>query len=108
METYGYIAGILPLERFQTMAYPASTLQGIGQLAMGFRKWDLAQVAFERQLAKDPNNTRVKSYLIRVYDETNNYDSAIEMLEEWVSQNPGDSGAVKRLEQFKKIKSEQN
>jgi len=107
METYGYIAGILPLERFQTLEYPVSTLQGIGQLAMGFRKYDLAKVAFERQLVKDPNNTRIKSYLIRVYEEVKDYDSAIQMLEAWVSQNPEDAGAARRLQQFRNLKSGQ-
>lgn len=108
METYGYIAGLLPLERFQMVDYPVGTLQGMGQLAMGFRKYDLAKIAFEKQLAKDPNNTRTKSLLVRVYEELNDYDSAIQMLEAWVLQNPQDEGAAKRLQQFRDLKTGQN
>lgn len=108
METYGYIAGILPLDRLAMYDYPVGALQGIGQLAMGFRKYELAKVALERLLTMDPNNNRIKGYLIRVYEELKDYDSGIQMLEAWVAENPKDVVAAQRLEQFKKLKSGQN
>jgi hypothetical protein len=107
LETYGYIAGIRPIEDLQKIDYPVNVLQGMGQLAMGFRNLKLARSAFEKLLSIDPDNTRSKGYLIRIYEEEHDYDSAINILEDWVSQNPQDSGAVRRLKEFKELRSEQ-
>ena len=107
LETYGYIAGIRPIGDLQKIEYPVNVLQGMGQIAMGFKNLQLARIAFEKILLIDPNNTRSKGFLIRIYEEEHDYDSAINILEDWVSQNPQDSGAVRRLNEFKQLRSEQ-
>lgn len=108
LETYGYMAGVKPVEELKNNDYPVNVLQGMGQLAMGFQKTALARAAFEQLLAKDPANTRAKGLLIRIYEEQKDYGPAIEILKDWVAQNPTDSGAVRRLREFEKLKSKQN
>lgn len=107
LETYGYIAGLRSVDELENQSYSAGTLQGVGQLAMGFGKMPIARAAFEQLLSIDPNNTRAKGFLIQIYEREGEYDPAIEILEDWLAQNPNDSGAAKRLEEFRKLKSEQ-
>jgi len=107
LETYGYLAGVKSIDELREAPYSPGVLQGIGQLSMGFRKLQIAKVAFERLLATDPDNTRAKGYLIRIYEDLEEYDSAISILEEWTTQNPSDSGAAKRLREFRQMKANQ-
>jgi hypothetical protein len=108
LETYGYMAGVKPVEELEKRDYPVSVLQGIGQLSLGFNKTKIARTAFEQLLAKDPMNTRAKGYLIRIYEDQKDYEPAIEILKDWVAQNPNDSGAARRLREFEKKSAEQN
>jgi hypothetical protein len=108
LETYGFIAGVTPVDELKNRDYSVNILQGMGQLSLGFNKVRIARTAFEQLLSLDPMNTRAKSFLIRIYEEQKDYGPAIEILKDWVAQNPGDSGAVRRLREFEKMSMDQN
>ncbi|GAB4371900.1 MAG: DUF2723 domain-containing protein [Calditrichia bacterium] len=102
-EAFSYYSGITPIDSLNNMNYSIQELQSIGDLLAKFKKYDAAQKAFEEVLKIEPNNVRAKGYLVDLYANQNQVEKAIEILEEWIANNPTDKGAQRRLEQYKAL-----
>ncbi len=101
IEAYEFSTGIVPEEELNSDKFSVSELEGIGRLLVNIRDYDVAEKAFESVLDKDPNNARAKGYLVDIYASQDRYDKSVQILEEWVKQNPGDKNAQRRLEQYR-------
>jgi tetratricopeptide (TPR) repeat protein len=98
---YQFYASILPVEKLIEGNYRERELEIIGELSIRLEKYEIAKVAFEEAIKKNPNNIRAKGLLVDLYAKENAYDKSIQILEDWVKMNPNDRGARTRLEEYK-------
>ncbi|MBL7074502.1 DUF2723 domain-containing protein [candidate division KSB1 bacterium] len=75
----------------------------LGALYLQFLKNDLkAEELFHRSYRANPRDGQTVGGLLRVYEYRKDYPQAVQLLQEWLVQNPGDSGAVRRLRDYQK------
>jgi len=103
LETYGYMANVLPLENLNSDNYSERELRDMGQLALGYRYFDVSKTAFEEVLEVNPDDVRTKGYLVQTYENLKDYQSAVKLLVEWIEKNPADSAAVRRLARYRQL-----
>jgi hypothetical protein len=103
LETYGYMAGVLPLDKLNSDSYSERELRDMGQLALSYRYFDVSKTAFEEVLEVNPDDVRTKGYLVQTYENLKDYQSAVTLLLEWIEKNPADSAAVRRLGRYRQL-----
>ncbi len=116
-------------------------LQAVGEISLNYKKYDLAEVAYQQVLAPlldNPQGELVQSYMrgitrnpalydqatedqrnqilqsaisqikrqiVTVYKDSKNYDTAIEVLNGWLSKDANDQYAKQQLDAFKNLKA---
>jgi len=60
-----------------------------------------AEKYFDQALALDPQNGQAVGGLLRVYDETQNWGKAVQMLEDWLKNHPQDASARSELQNYR-------
>jgi tetratricopeptide (TPR) repeat protein len=102
IDAYQIYSGIMDQDTLSTNNYEQNQLTEIGRILINLKEWEAAEKSFQAILADDPKNIQAKAYLVDIYGNQKMYDKSIEILEEWISENPNDMGAKKRLEDYKK------
>ena len=108
MESYGIFSGLVPIDSLNLKNYSSQDLNEMGKILTNLQVYDAAQKAFEGVLMEDSNNTQAKGYLVDLYGRNKNYQKAIDILEEWLKQNPNDRGAQNRLNEYRQKLAEEN
>ena len=108
MESYGIFSGLVPIDSLNLKNYSWQDLNEMGKILTNLQVYDAAQKAFEGVLMEDSNNTQAKGYLVDLYGRNKNYQKAIDILEEWLKQNPNDRGAQNRLNEYRQKLAEEN
>ncbi len=107
MESYEIYSGIQKMDSLNLGNYQSGELENMGRILFNLRDYNDAGMAFQQILDRDPNNIQAKAFLVDVYASQKKYDKSIEILENWLKENPQDQGAKKRLEEFRrKVKTE--
>jgi tetratricopeptide (TPR) repeat protein len=103
MEAYQIYSGLISEDTLTMQNYPEKDLEDIARVLMTLKDTDAAEVAFQEILKNNPDNIQAKAHLVEIYGKQKRYDKAIDILEDWVNQNPKDVGAQRRLEQYKQL-----
>ncbi|MEJ2051851.1 MAG: tetratricopeptide repeat protein, partial [Calditrichota bacterium] len=99
---------LVPIDSLNLKNYSPQDLNEMGKILTNLHVYNAAQKAFEEVLMEDSNNTQAKGYLVDLYGRNKNYQKAIEILEEWLQQNPNDRGARARLNEYRQKLAEEN
>ena len=91
-----------------TQNYTEKDLEDIARVLMTLKEVDAAEKAFQEILNNNPDNVQAKAHLVDIYGNQKKYDKSIEILEDWVNQNPNDAGARRRLEQYRALQATDN
>jgi len=67
-----------------------------------------AEWYFNNALAVDPQNGQAVGGLLRVYDETQNWEKAVQILENWTMSHPQDASAQRELTKYRDKLSQNN
>ena len=105
IEAYQIYSGILNKDTLKIGNYGENGLFEIGRILTNLKEMEAAEKAFQEVLNNNPQNIQAKAYLVDIYGSQKKYDKSIEILEEWVEQNPGDVGAKRRLDEYKKMQT---
>ncbi len=108
VEAYEYYAGVKLIDSLNLRNYQEKDLEEIGKILYNLRETALAEKAFREIMDYNPNNIQAKASLVDIYGNLQKYDKSIEILEEWIRQNPSDQGAKRRMEQYRQKLEEQN
>jgi tetratricopeptide (TPR) repeat protein len=108
MESYEIYSGIRKLDSLNLANYQVAELESMGKILFNLRDYSAAEAAFQHILNADPSNIQAKAFLVDVYASQKNYVKSIDILENWLKENPQDVGAKRRLEEFRrKLQNEQ-
>jgi tetratricopeptide (TPR) repeat protein len=102
IEAYQIYAGLKSQDSLNLRNYQERELEDIAKILVNLGESEPAEAAFREILASNPNNFQAKAFLVDIYGKSERYQDAIQILEPWVIQNPGDVGAQKRLEEYRK------
>jgi len=82
--------------------YPESdSYLKVGTIYIQFGSPAKAEKYFEQALALEPQNGQAVGGLLRVYDETQNWGKAVQILEDWLKNHPQDTSAKNELQQYR-------
>jgi tetratricopeptide (TPR) repeat protein len=100
IEAYQIYAGMKSKDSLNLRNYQEKELEDIAKILVNLGETESAEIAFQEILSNNPNNFQAKAFLVDIYGKLEKYQDAIRILEPWVTQNPGDVGAKKRLEEY--------
>ncbi len=102
-EAYEYYSGLKNIDSITVDNYTERDLTDLGRVFLNLREFGAAQKAFEEVLKVNPTNIQAKGFLVDIYGNLALYEKSIDILEEWLKQNPGDKEAQKRLLEYQGI-----
>jgi tetratricopeptide (TPR) repeat protein len=104
IEAYQIYSGLISKDTLTIQNYTEKDLEDIARVLMTLKEVEAAEQAFQEILTNNPDNIQAKAHLVDIYGNQKKYDKSIEILEDWVNQNPNDAGAKRRLEQYRALK----
>jgi tetratricopeptide (TPR) repeat protein len=82
--------------------YPGSdTEMKIGTVYLQAGANDKAEQFFNQALSLDADNGQAVGGLLRVYDQTHNYEKAVQILEKWGAGHPNDPSVKREIEKYR-------
>lgn len=100
-DSYKYIAYPAELDSFIQNNTNPQELQIMAEQLYRLGHPDKAIPIFENLYESDPRNVQALSFLINLYERTNQYQKGVDYLEKWLSENPNDKQAAVKLNQMK-------
>lgn len=101
-DSYTYISNQTKLDSFVQNNTKTQELQLIAEQLYRLGYPEKSIPIFENLYESDPKNVQALSFLINLYEKTQQYQKGINYLEKWISENPTDKQAVFKLDQLKK------
>ncbi|HHS12617.1 MAG TPA: DUF2723 domain-containing protein [bacterium] len=71
-----------------------------------FQDWEKAEEICRELIQADPDDVEAYSVLFNVYRMSRQYGKGIELLEDWLLRYPGDQGALREMENMKRLAGE--
>ena len=96
------MADSVSLDSLDLSRYSESDLFELGRNLYHYDKIQKAGKLLEEVIELDPENAAALSYLINVYERTNQNEKLIKALEDWILRRPNDEGAKTKLAEIKK------
>jgi hypothetical protein len=90
------------LDDIDISQYSESDLFELGRSLHQYEKFDKAQMFLENVLELNPENAGALSYLLNIYERSDQNEKLVQVLEEWLLIRPKDEGARAKLEETKK------
>jgi tetratricopeptide (TPR) repeat protein len=108
VNAYQVYSGLAGIDTLNIRNFREDQLEDIARVLMTLKEVDGAEKAFMEILQVNPDNIQAKAHLVDIYASRKQYDKSIEILEEWLEQNPKDASARRRIEQYRKLMENEN
>ena len=92
----------ISLDSLDLSKYTENDLFELGRNLYHYDQLQKAEKLLEDAIELDPENAAALSYLINVYERSNQNEKLVKVLEEWLIRRPNDDGAKTKLEEVKK------
>jgi tetratricopeptide (TPR) repeat protein len=107
IEAYQIYTGLMDKDSLTISHYRENELFEIGRILVNLKEMEAAEKALQEVVDHNPQHIQAKAYLVDIFGNQKKYDNSIEILEDWIQQNPSDVGAKRRLDEYKKMKQDE-
>jgi len=101
--SYTYLSNPAKLDSFVHYTTDDNQLQGMAEQLYRLGHPEKAIPIFEKIFEANPRNVQALSFLVTIYEKTQQYQKGVDYLEKWIAENPNDKQAVFKLNQMKKM-----